>query len=130
MDWPSVNHRAYGYRILGSKDGVVWTALRDHRTNLTIGTTSDAVSGAYRYVRVKVLSSTRGRAQIKEVRVYASGTPPMQAAYPIAAIRAARSGDTVVVGSGTYVGRLTVPDGVTVVGRHERLLAQGQARLR
>ena len=35
---------------------------------------------------------------------------------PIAAIRAAKAGDTVVVGAGTFTGSVTVPDGVTIVG--------------
>jgi hypothetical protein len=38
------------------------------------------------------------------------------AANPIAAIQAARAGDTVVVGAGTFSGSVTVPSGVTIVG--------------
>ncbi len=74
VTWQRANNRVYGYRIVGSNDRSTWTLLKDRRANATIGTTADAVSGAYRYVRVTVLTSTYGWAQIYEVRVYAAGT--------------------------------------------------------
>ena len=56
---------------------------------------------------------------------------PTPAANPIAAIQAAKAGDTVVVGAGTYAGSVTVPNGVTIVGSGKRCVVdQGQDDLR
>ena len=56
VNWQRANNRVYGYRIVASNDREDWTVLADRRANSTIGLTSDAVSGSYRYVRVKVLT--------------------------------------------------------------------------
>jgi len=76
--WQRGDSRVYGYRIAGSNDRSDWTVLADRRANSTIGRTSDTVRGRFRYVRVAVLSSTYGWAQIFEVNVYTAGTyaPP------------------------------------------------------
>ena len=74
IHWQRANNRAYGYRLLGSNDRSSWKVLKDRRANSIRGRTSDTVSGAYRFVRVKVLSSTSGRADIREVRIYGVGS--------------------------------------------------------
>ena len=79
VHWQRANQRVYRYRIVASNDRQQWTTLKDRARNSTIGTTYDTVSGAYRYLRVKVLSSTYGWAQIYEVEVFAPNTaaPPL-----------------------------------------------------
>ena len=83
--WETANNRVYGYRILGSNNRTVWTVLKNRAANSTSGVTSDNVSGRYRYVRIKVLSSTYGRARIHEVRVYAGSAPPPVTPMPTVA---------------------------------------------
>jgi hypothetical protein len=73
--WQKADERAYGYHILASNDLNHWDVLRDGSDNAKVGATSDAVSGVYRYVRVKVVSSTCGRADIREVLVYGDDMP-------------------------------------------------------
>ena len=77
IKWGRSNSRSFGYRLAGSNDRVRWTLLKDRCKNKTCGMTTDAVSGSYRYVRVTVVSSTAGRAQIREIDVRAAeATPP------------------------------------------------------
>ena len=73
--WQRADDRAYGYQLLGSADLSNWDVLHDATDNSTVGVTSDAVAGVYRYVRVRVLSSTRGRADIREVVVHGDDMP-------------------------------------------------------
>lgn len=73
--WQKADKRIYGYHLLGSNDLRQWDVLRNGSDNTRVGATSDTVSGVYRYVRVKVVSSTRGRADIREVLVYGDDMP-------------------------------------------------------
>ena len=133
VHWERANNRVYGYRILGSNNRSVWTVLKNRPANSTIGVTSDTVSGAYHYVRVKVLSSTYGRARIYEVRVYAAGTPaPTQPSNVTVTAYGAR-GDGVtddtgaiqaaVNARGTGGGTVTFPAGTYVVSSPIKLPA-------
>jgi hypothetical protein len=72
--WQTANSRSYAYDVYGSTDNATWTLLKDRSTNKTAGTITDALKGSYRYVRVKVLSSTYGWAQVYEIGVYAAAT--------------------------------------------------------
>ena len=76
IKWGRGDSRSFGYRLAGSNDRVRWTLLTDRCKNKTCGMTTDGVSGSYRYVRVTVVSSTAGRAQIREIGVQAAAAIP------------------------------------------------------
>ena len=138
VNWRKADGLRHSYQILGSNDRSAWTLLRDRRADATSGRTSDQVSGAYRFMRLKVLR-TPGRARIYEVRVYAAtSVTPTPAPTPIVADHyVAKSGDdlsgdgsvgspwltvqkaadsvgageVVAVGAGIYDERVVIPAG-------------------
>jgi hypothetical protein len=89
IKWGRGDSRSFGYRLAGSNDRVRWTLLKDRCKNKTCGMTTDAVSGSYRYVRVMVVSSTAGRAQIREIGVQAAEATPTPTPTPTPAATAA-----------------------------------------
>ena len=136
VDWRKADCLRCSYQILGSNDRSDWTLLADRRADATTGRTSDQVSGAYRFVRLKVLT-TPGRARIYEVRVYAAAsvTPTPAPTLIVADHYVAKNGDdlsgdgsagspwrtvqkaadsvaageVVAVGAGVYDERVTIP---------------------
>lgn len=64
--------RSYQYKIEGSNDDVTYTTILDKSSNTTQGTTSDTITGTYRYVRVTVTGSSYsgGSASAYEFNVY------------------------------------------------------------
>ena len=76
LNCSTIPHAVCHYQVLGSKNRRAWAVLADGRTKRADGSASAAVEGSYRYVKVRVLSATRGRAQLSEVRAYAGGESP------------------------------------------------------
>jgi hypothetical protein len=61
--------RKYFYKIEGSLDGETWQLLADRSKYSAYNFTNDYFDAVVRYVRVRVLRSTVGRAGIKEFRL-------------------------------------------------------------
>jgi F5/8 type C domain/Pectate lyase superfamily protein len=73
LNCSTIRHAVFRYQILGSRNRTAWTVLAKGRTQRANGSASVEVEGSYRFVKVRVLSATRGRAELSEVRVYAAG---------------------------------------------------------
>lgn len=67
--------RKYFYKIEGSLDGKTWTLLADRSKSSAYNLTNDSFDAVVRYVRVRVLRSTVGRAGIKEFRLTGEAAP-------------------------------------------------------
>jgi len=61
--------RKYFYKIYGSLDGETWTLLADRSTRSAYNVTNDYFDAVVRYVKVRIIRSTVGRAGIKEFRI-------------------------------------------------------------
>jgi hypothetical protein len=66
---------APGFRVYGSNDASVWTELSNRDAN-TLKTTHTAISGTYRYVRMRVNKLDSGSAGIYEWKLYAVTPTP------------------------------------------------------
>jgi hypothetical protein len=66
--------RKYFYKIEGSLDGETWQLLADRSKSSAYNFTNDYFDAVVRYVRVRVLRSTVGRAGIKEFRLVGDPT--------------------------------------------------------
>jgi len=67
--------RKYFYKIYGSLDGETWTLLADRSKRSAYNVTNDYFDAVVRYVKVRVIRSTVGRAGIKEFRIIGDPAP-------------------------------------------------------
>ncbi|MBN2205524.1 MAG: discoidin domain-containing protein, partial [Thermoleophilia bacterium] len=67
--------RKYFYKIFGSLDGETWTLLADRSKSSAYNLTNDRFDAVVRYVRVRIIRSTVGRAGIKEFRILGEPLP-------------------------------------------------------
>ena len=76
LNCSAITHAVCRYQVLGSRNRRAWAVLANGRTRRASGSASVKVNGSCRYVKVRIVSATRGRAQLSEVRVYAAGESP------------------------------------------------------